>query len=66
MKIMIQGLFYYIKTIFASFVKGSFRSLRGAFVKGRFHNRSSAEPIRRGAFVKGSFVQGGGGVYDSY
>ena len=37
------------------------RSLRGPFVKGRFHIRSSAEPIRRGAFVKGSFVKEGGG-----
>ena len=35
----------------------------GPYVKGRFHNRSSAEPIRRGAFVKGPFVMGGGGVY---
>ena len=36
----------------------------GPYVKGRFHNRSIAEPIRRGAFVKGPFVMGGGGVYD--
>ena len=34
------------------------RSLRGPIVKGRFQNRSSAEPIRRGAFVKGPFVKG--------
>ena len=37
------------------------RSLWGPYVKGRFHNRSSGEPIRRGAFVKGPFVMGGGG-----
>ena len=39
------------------------RSLGGPFVQGLFHNRSSAEPMRRGAFVQGPFVQEGGGVY---
>ena len=40
------------------------RSFRGAFLKGRFHNKSNSEPIRRGAFLQAPFLQGvgGGGV----
>ena len=37
------------------------RSYWGAFIKGRFHNKSNSEPIRRGAFLQGPFLQGVGG-----
>ena len=58
MKIMNEIMNIFLKSFLG-------RSLWGPYVKGRYGNRLSEEPIRRGAFVKGPFVMEGrgGGVF---